>query len=129
MLHTICHLLLDIKTCRRQPNSRGYLKKKMSWNEYCFWRFSITFNSLLSVYALIVFKVIQKFFTVQLYINKLFVLFFEITNSENAYWNHPKNYLLCDWSLFYNVDTSLAVGKLSPKFNYLAIHITRTYRF
>jgi hypothetical protein len=28
MLRTICHLLLDIETCRRQPYSKGFLKEQ-----------------------------------------------------------------------------------------------------
>ncbi len=42
---------------------------------------------------------------------KVFICFFEST-TENAYKNRPKNYLLCDWFLFYNVDSSLAAGKM-----------------
>ncbi len=34
------------------------------------------------------------------------------TNLENAYWNPPQNYLLCDWSMFSSADLSLAAGKI-----------------
>ncbi len=32
-------------------------------------------------------------------------------NSWNAYWNPPHNSLLCDWSMFSSVDSTLAAGK------------------
>jgi hypothetical protein len=27
------------------------------------------------------------------------------------YWNHPQSFLLCDWSIFFSADLSLAAGK------------------
>ncbi len=44
-------------------------------------------------------------------INFLFASLKLLTNFENAYWNHPQNSLLCDWSMFSSADHSLATLK------------------
>jgi hypothetical protein len=33
-------------------------------------------------------------------------------NFENAYRNPPQNSLLCDWSMFFSADLSLAAGEM-----------------
>ncbi len=45
-------------------------------------------------------------------INFLFASLKLLTNIENADWNPPQNYLLCDWLMFSSADLSLAAGKM-----------------
>ncbi len=69
----------------------------ISWNERDIFESSYI-QSVLSVYALMVFKVFQNFSLSYTIINCLFASLNLITNFENAYWNPPLNFLLC--SLF-----------------------------
>jgi hypothetical protein len=50
------------------------------------------------MYALMVVKVFQKLFTT--IVDFLFASLKLLTNFENAYWNPPQNFLLCDRSMF-----------------------------
>jgi len=54
--------------------------------------------------------------------NFLFASFKRLTNFEHAYWNHPQNSILCDWSMFSSVDLSMASGKMCK--NWLVYWIT-----
>jgi hypothetical protein len=65
---------------------------------------------IVSVYALLVFKVFQKLFNT-LYNFCLFASLELLTNFENAYGNSPQNTLRCDWSIISSADLSLAAGK------------------
>jgi hypothetical protein len=45
-------------------------------------------------------------------INFLFASLKLLTNFKNAYWNPPKNFLLCNWSMCSSADLSLVAGKM-----------------
>ncbi len=59
-----------------------------------------------------VFKAFQKLFLTYAIINLLFASLKLLTYFENAYWNPPRNSLICDWSMFSSADLSLAAGKM-----------------
>ncbi len=77
-----------------------------------FWRYKHFNRYILSVYALLVFKIFQSFLLPYTINNFLFSSLKLLTNFENAYWNPPQNSLLCDWSMFSSADLSLAAGKM-----------------
>ncbi len=59
-----------------------------------------------------VFNVFPKLSPPYTIINFLFASFKLLTDFENAYWNPPQNFLLCDWSMFSSADLSLAAGNM-----------------
>ncbi len=69
-----------------------------------------TFLSVHSVYALMVFELIQKIPLPYTIISLLFASLKLLTNFENSYWNPPQNSLLCDWSMLSSTDLSLALA-------------------
>jgi hypothetical protein len=74
-----------------------------------------TFKSVLSVYALMVFSLCFKNFSLPYtIINFLFDSLKLVSNSENAYWNPSQIPFNRDWSMFSSADLSLAARKM-PK--------------
>ncbi len=61
---------------------------------------------------MMVFKVFQKLSLPYTIIKFLFSSLKLLTNFENAYWNPPQNFFLCDWSMFSSADLLLAAGKM-----------------
>jgi hypothetical protein len=60
-----------------------------------------------------VFKIFRKLSLPNTIINFLFASLKLHNNFENAYWNPPQNYLLCDWLMFSTADLSLSAGKIA----------------
>ncbi len=66
-----------------------------------------------SVYALMVFKFLQKSFSLPyISINFLFASLILLPNFENASWNPPQNSFFCDLTMFFNANLSLAAEKM-----------------
>jgi len=69
----------------------------------------LTFLSVLSLYALVVFKVFQKLLTTIFNYLHLFASLKLLTSFENAHRNPPQNFLLCGWPMFSSADLSLVI--------------------
>ncbi len=86
------------------------LKGTVSRDGYSFWR-SKHFNKFFLCMRWWFSRSFNKFSLPEQFINFLFTSLKFLTNFKNAYWNPPQKSLLCDWSMFYIADLSLAAGK------------------